>query len=364
MSIDRRDLARLILAATCWGVGTVISKAALAEFAPLSLLAVQLGSSLVVLALLLRAQRSPLLAGAPSRLSRLGLLNPGLAYALSLLGLVTITASLSVLLWALEPLLIVALAGVFLRERITPAFVALSLVAVAGMVVVLWDPGATGGELIGIALTVAGVACCAVYSVLTRKFIPDAPETGQVVFSQQAYALGLALAFVVGVIVLGGSPMPTALTPLGLVSAIASGSPVLRRRVLVLPWRAAARPRVAGGGLLLHDPDRRPRRLGRHPGRASRAAPMGRRRRRARLDRDHLLARSSPGRAIAGDRAGRLTPIQLRGCCPAALRRPSRTPRAEPSIPADSRRPSPLPRRHAPPSRYGADRHACHRALR
>jgi probable blue pigment (indigoidine) exporter len=223
MPIDRRDLGRLILAATCWGVGTVISKAALAEFAPLTLLAVQLGSSLVVLAVLLRAQRSPLLAGAPPRLSRLGLLNPGLAYALSLLGLVTITASLAVLLWALEPLLIVGLAGVFLRERITPAFIALSLVAVAGMVVVLWDPGATSGELIGIALTVAGVVCCAVYSVLTRKFIPDAQETGQVVFSQQAYALGLAVVLVVGVIALGGSPVSTALTPLGLASAIGSG---------------------------------------------------------------------------------------------------------------------------------------------
>ena len=185
MPIDRRDLGRLILAATCWGVGTVISKAALDEFAPLTLLAVQLGSSLIVLALLLRLQGSPLLAGAPTRLGRLGLLNPGLAYALSLLGLATITASLSVLLWALEPLLIMALAGIFLRERITSTFVALSFVAVAGMVVVLWDPGATSGEWIGLALTVAGVVCCAVYSVLTRRFIPDAQETGQVAFSQQ-----------------------------------------------------------------------------------------------------------------------------------------------------------------------------------
>src|SRR6186713_1697314 len=108
MPIDRRDLGRLSLAATCWGVGTVISKAALDEFAPLTLLAVQLGSSLIVLALLLRLQGAALLAGAPPRLARLGLLNPGLAYALSLLGLATITASLSVLLWALEPLLIMA----------------------------------------------------------------------------------------------------------------------------------------------------------------------------------------------------------------------------------------------------------------
>lgn len=223
MLIELRDLGRLILAATCWGIGTVISKAALDEFPPLTLLAVQLASSLAVLAVLLRTQRVPILAGLPTRLGRLGLLNPGIAYALSLLGLVTITASLSVLLWALEPLLIVALAGAFLRERITPAFVALSLVAVAGMVVILYDPAATSGEVIGVALTVAGVVCCAVYSVLTRRFIPDAQETGQVAFAQQAYALVLALGLVLLVAVATGSAMPSSVSPLGLASSVGSG---------------------------------------------------------------------------------------------------------------------------------------------
>src|SRR4051794_14096302 len=216
MSIDRRDLGRLILAATCWGVGTVISKAALTEFAPLTLLVVQLASSLLILTLLLRRQRVPVLGALPTRLGRLGLLNPGVAYALSLLGLVTITASLSVLLWAFEPLLIVALAGVFIGERITRAFIALSLVAVAGLGVVLYEPGSTGGELVGIALTVAGVLCCAVYSVLTRRFIPDAQETGQVAFAQQAYALALALGLVVLVTVLGGATLKTTVTAVGL----------------------------------------------------------------------------------------------------------------------------------------------------
>jgi drug/metabolite transporter (DMT)-like permease len=223
MPIDARDLGRLILAATCWGIGTVISKAALDDFPPLTLLAVQLASSLAVLAVLLRTQRVPILAGLPTRLGRLGLLNPGIAYALSLLGLVTITASLSVLLWALEPLLIVALAGAFLRERITPAFVALSLVAVAGMVVILYDPAATSGEVIGVVLTVAGVVCCAVYSVLTRRFIPDAQETGQVAFAQQAYALVLALGLVLLVAVATGSVVPAEVSALGLASAIGSG---------------------------------------------------------------------------------------------------------------------------------------------
>ncbi len=83
-----------------------------------------------------RTEGSPLLG-------RLGLLNPGLAYALSLLGLTTITASLSVLLWALEPLMILFLAAWFLRERITPAFIVLSMIAVAGMVLIIYDPSSS-----------------------------------------------------------------------------------------------------------------------------------------------------------------------------------------------------------------------------
>ena len=222
-SIARRDLVALVLAATCWGLGTVISKGALDEMAPLTLLPIQLASSLVVLALLMRRQGVSLRGGGPPLLGRLGLLNPGIAYALSLIGLTTITASLSVLLWAFEPLLILVLAAWFLGERITLSFVALSMVAVLGMVVVLYEPSIGSSQLIGVTLTVVGIACCAAYTVITRRFIPDAKETSQVVLAQQAHALILALGLVVVVGLAGGAMMPTSLTPLGLASAIGSG---------------------------------------------------------------------------------------------------------------------------------------------
>ena len=53
MSSQRTVLA-LILAAACWGLGTVVSKRAIAEIPPLTLLPIQLGSSLVALATLMR----------------------------------------------------------------------------------------------------------------------------------------------------------------------------------------------------------------------------------------------------------------------------------------------------------------------
>jgi drug/metabolite transporter (DMT)-like permease len=222
-SIAPRDLTALILAATCWGVGTVISKAALDEIPPFTLLPIQLAASLAVLAVLMRRQGISFRTEGSPLLGRLGLLNPGLAYALGLIGLTTITASLYVLLWALEPLMILFLAAWFLREHITPAFIVLSMIAVAGMVVIIYDPSSSSGQLIGVALTLAGIACCAAYSVLARRWIPDAEETTQVILAQQAHALLLAIGLVVLVGLVGGAIVPSALTPLGLASAIGSG---------------------------------------------------------------------------------------------------------------------------------------------
>ncbi len=221
--IARADLILLILAATCWGLGTVISKRALDEIPPLTLLPIQLAVSLAVLLVLMRRRGMPLRGGGPPLIGRLGILNPGLAYALTLIGLVTISASVSVLIGVLEPIMILVLAGVFLRERITPALVVLSAAALAGMILVVYDPSSEG-QAIGVAFALAGVGCCAVYTVATRRLLPDAAETGQVVFAQQAHALGFAAILVTVVGMLGGTVVPTSLTPVGISSAIASGA--------------------------------------------------------------------------------------------------------------------------------------------
>jgi drug/metabolite transporter (DMT)-like permease len=71
---------------------------------------------------------------------------------------------------------------------------------------------------------VAGVVCCAVYTVVTRRFIPDARETSQVVVSQQAHGLGFVLIVVVAVAALGGTLLPSAPTPAALAAAVVSGT--------------------------------------------------------------------------------------------------------------------------------------------
>jgi drug/metabolite transporter (DMT)-like permease len=221
-SAPRGAALALILAAACWGLGTVIAKRGVAEIPPILFLTIQLGASLASLTILMRARGLPFRDRTASpALGRLGLLNPGVAYGLSLLGLVTISASLSVLLWALEPLLILLLAVAILHERVGRAVVPLSLLAIGGLALIAAQPGPAA--LVGVALTVAGVVCCAIYTIAARKWIGTADSTLQVVLVQQAYAFGLAFAVVAALSVAGQLSLPNGISPAGVASAIGSG---------------------------------------------------------------------------------------------------------------------------------------------
>lgn len=199
---SRRHVLLLVCAMASWGFGTVLSKQALERgVAPLTLLAIELGASSLLLSLSalvlgVRLTRS----GALTKLALLGVLNPGAAYALGLLGLLTISASMSVLLWATEPALIVLLAVLVLRERIAAATLIAVAIALIGVLLVVYRPGATGG-VTGISLTVGAVCACALYTVLTRRLLLDDGSLG-VALVQQIAALLFAVALVVATTVL------------------------------------------------------------------------------------------------------------------------------------------------------------------
>lgn len=212
----------LVLAAAAWGLGTVISRRAVLEIPALALLLIQLVASVAVLAVVLRSRGLPLRdPSIPPVLGRLGILNPGIAYGLSLLGLVSISASLSVLLWAIEPIVILLLAGWALREPIGAGLVGLSGLAVLGLVVIVGADGS--GTLVGVALTLAGVACCAVYTVVARRWLAETGSTLQVVLVQQGYALAAAVVFVLAGAASGLAQLPGSISPVAWASAIASG---------------------------------------------------------------------------------------------------------------------------------------------
>ncbi len=163
----------LFLASVFWGAATVLNKILLSSIAPVTLLFIQMLASSAVLLLLCRVLRKELPAGRELLLAAaLGLLNPGISYTFSMLGLQRIPAGTASLLWALEPFLILVLAHIFLRERATAGAATTVVVGFAGASLVA---GAVGGSGIatpdwaGVAFMLTAVGLCAIYTVSSRK---------------------------------------------------------------------------------------------------------------------------------------------------------------------------------------------------
>lgn len=195
----------LVLAAACWGVGTVVSKQALDELAPVVLLLVQLTVSVTFLLLISSSGRRRQAVTGSERLRAmgLGLLNPGLSYALALVGLSTIAASTSVLIWASEPALIVILALVVLHERLTPRLGMAIAMALMGVLLVVYAGGFSGSP-VGVLLTLGAVLACAVYTILARLWTVDSEALG-VTLDQQVAALVFAILLTLSIAVVDGS---------------------------------------------------------------------------------------------------------------------------------------------------------------
>ena len=289
----RTAVAALVAAAACWGVGTVVTKQVVDDVAPLTLLPLQLAASCTFLLAVAAVRREPL-SWSPSvrRLAALGALNPGLAYALGLIGLTTITASLSVLLWALEPVVILLLAALVLREHVSAALAASIAVAITGVLLVVYQPGAAG-DAAGITLTLVSIGCCALYTVLTRRLMLD-DSSLNVVVAQQAVAL--VFAALLGLRRHGSRRHrlgPGRARRRGLAACGGLRGSVLRRGVLAVPDRAAPRPGVVRGRVPAADPGVRGG--GRLPGgRAAGAAAVARRGRHRGRDRRDGRDRPAP----------------------------------------------------------------------
>ncbi len=220
----RRHRSAYVLtgAAASWGLATVIAKSALTEIPPVALLPIQLAASvLLITPVLLARQRQEPRTRRLGRVIGLGILNPGISYALGLVGLVYITASEAVLLWATEPIMIMVLAAVTLREQVTKTQVVAAGSATIGVALIVSAPDGMS-HLIGIGLTLTAVSACAVYTVLSRKWLVEESSL-RVVAIQQIAALGFAVTILGAVIVSTGTLMPANISTRSWGSAVISG---------------------------------------------------------------------------------------------------------------------------------------------
>ena len=225
----RRGLAVLaaILSAACWGSATVMSKGVLDHMPPMTLLAMQLTASITVLWLVVLVLRSRVRFDPPTRRASLsGILEPGVAYMFGIVGLMLTTASNAALIGAAEPLLILLLAWLVLKERIGGPILLLAAVAALGLVLVV-APDAAGligqGSLVGDMLILAGTFFAALYVIATRRLVSTIEPLPLSALQQSVglvWTLGvLALALLAGLATLGlgGLTLPV------LLLAVASG---------------------------------------------------------------------------------------------------------------------------------------------
>lgn len=124
-------------------------------------------------------------------------------------------------MWAAEPLLILLFAWLLLRQCVTRRLFAWSMLALAGVLLVVFVPGG-GVEPAGVALTVAGVAACAIDTVLSSCFLADASSLS-VVLVQQVAAFLFALLLFTGALVTGHVGSLSDVSATGWISAALAG---------------------------------------------------------------------------------------------------------------------------------------------
>jgi O-acetylserine/cysteine efflux transporter len=203
----RRCLLGLVVASALWGGAVCATKYALGGFAPVMLLAVALVTAAAMLwaALLIRGYRAPRVWWLPVVL---GLLEPALAYLGDTLGLSMTSAIHGALLSGLESALVVALAVIVLRERITAAAGLAVLVALAGLIVLAGTAG-SHGPTAGDLLVAGGVLSASLYTIVAKRF-----DDGSDPLSLTTWQFTTAAAVAAGVAAArwaaGAEPLPAA----------------------------------------------------------------------------------------------------------------------------------------------------------
>lgn len=197
MSIIQTDrhtgfaIVAMILSAAAWGLGTVMSKATLSTLPPVVLLAIQLTASTTALWVATWLGRIQF-RSADLQHGWAGFFEPGLAYLLGLIGIEMTTASNATLVSALEPFMILALAFLLLRERVTRRTVILMIISMIGVILITGATSAGKSTITGNVMVLIGTASAAIYVILSRNsvaFIHPLPLAA----AQQTVGLGVAV---------------------------------------------------------------------------------------------------------------------------------------------------------------------------
>lgn len=251
----------VVASAACWGLATVLSKDVLHTIAPFTLLAIQLAGSVgfLAVAFLVRGGRLPGV-GRGLSLAWPGLLEPGLAYGVSVPGLALTSATNATVLSTAEPVLICLLAFLLLGVRTSAWVLGCSALAILGVLLVTvfgtgdlgtgdlgaGDPGT--GDLRGDVLVFVGTGFAALYVVASSRMVAGLPALTLALLQQ---ALGLLFALGLLAVALATGWEELKVPPLGVVLvAVLTG--VVQYAMAVWLYLTALRdlPAPVAGGFL------------------------------------------------------------------------------------------------------------------
>ncbi|MGY0195614.1 DMT family transporter [Leptothrix sp. BB-4] len=221
-SSARASILFTVLATACWGIGTVLAKLAVSTTTNATqLLFHQLVAAMVVCGVF--ASGRIRWSNKERRLAWLGLLEPGLAYALGLYGLTSATALQAVMVQATEGFMIVGVAFVLFRKATPLRVLVYGCVAVVGVVLACEpvsmladvDAETNGWGVVWIAL---GTLAAAFYVSFTASLVGDECDPVLLIF-WQLVAATLATA-VVAVFQGQGAELVMAPAPVALCSGV------------------------------------------------------------------------------------------------------------------------------------------------
>lgn len=198
----------MIGSAACWGFATVMSRDLLVVMPSTTLLVIQLVASVAAL-LALSIPHFPWRhrTAAMGKAASIGVLEPGLTYTIGLIGLSLTTAGSASVIGATEPVLIVLVAWVLLREKPSSHLMLCIAIAVFGLLLVsgdgFFDKERNNGW--GDLLIILSTLFAASYVVLSSRVVHTFPAA-TLASAQQIVGLALALVVFLVVTVMGLEP--------------------------------------------------------------------------------------------------------------------------------------------------------------
>ena len=180
-----------------WGLGITLSKIALTSFDALTLLTIQLSSSVLFLVGVLVARRGwRSLRSLSMKHGLPGILEPGMSYLFGTVGLSRTSATNASLIGSSEILLTIIASVLFLHESVRPRQFVLAVVGSLGVAVIAFQDAQSDalGMFWGDALVFVGILFGVAYTLTSKRLIATSTPLAMVT-SQQLFGLGAIVAF-------------------------------------------------------------------------------------------------------------------------------------------------------------------------